>query len=144
MTRFMPLPEKPIIKKQVSGANRVSPKDCLRALQTSLRFLKGIGPKRAAQLEGLGLKTVEDLLYHLPFRYEDRRQLKKIRAATIGAEESFVGTLVSLEKKFIPRRRRSILKLGMNFFSRLTNVPTKLSSAPIVAARIFLSCRRSS
>ena len=109
MTRFMPLPEKPIIEKQVSGANRVSPKDCLRALQTSLRFLKGIGPKRAAQLEGLGLKTVEDLLYHLPFRYEDRRQLKKIRAATIGAEESFVGTLVSLEKKFIPRRRRSIL-----------------------------------
>jgi ATP-dependent DNA helicase RecG len=109
MTRSMALPEKPITEKQISQANRVSSKVCLRALQTSLRFLKGIGPKRAAQLEGLGLKTVEDLFYHLPFRYEDRRQLKKMRAATVGAEESFVGTLVRLEKKFIPRRRRLIL-----------------------------------
>jgi ATP-dependent DNA helicase RecG len=109
MTRFVPLPEKPITKKPPPPANRASAKDCLRALQTSLRFLKGVGPKRAAQLEGLGLKTVEDLLYHLPFRYEDRRQLKKIRAATVGVEESFVGTLVRLEKKFIPRRRRSML-----------------------------------
>ena len=87
----------------------VPPKDCFRALRTPLRFLKGVGPKRAAQLEGLGLNTVEDLLYHLPFRYEDRRHIKKIRQATVGREESFIGRLVTLEKKFIPRTRRSIL-----------------------------------
>ena len=87
----------------------VPPKDCFRALRTPLRFLKGVGPKRAAQLEGLGLNTVEDLLYHLPFRYEDRRHIKKIRQATVGREESFIGKLVALEKKFIPRTRRSIL-----------------------------------
>ncbi len=87
----------------------VPPKDCFRALRTPLRFLKGVGPKRAAQLEGLGLNTVEDLLYHLPFRYEDRRHIKKIRQATVGKEESFIGRLVALEKKFIPRTRRSIL-----------------------------------
>lgn len=86
-----------------------SPQDCCRALLTPLRFFKGIGPKRAAQLERLGLKTVEDLLYHLPFRYEDRRQIKKIQQAVIGQEESFAGKLVSLEKKFIPRKRRQIL-----------------------------------
>lgn len=88
---------------------QVSPKECLRPLQTPLRFLKGVGPKRAAQLEGLGLRTVEDLLYHLPFRYEDRRHIKKIRQAAIGKEEGFIGKLVALEKKFIPRRRRNIL-----------------------------------
>lgn len=88
---------------------QVSPKECLRALLTPLRFLKGVGPKRAGQLEGLGLKTVEDLLYHLPFRYEDRRQIKKIHQATIGKEESFVGKLIALEKRYIPRRRRQIL-----------------------------------
>jgi len=88
---------------------RVSPKACLSALQTPVRFLKGVGPKRAAQLEGLGLKTVEDLLYHLPFRYEDRRQIKKIYQATIGKEESFVGALIRLEKKYIPKIRRQIL-----------------------------------
>jgi ATP-dependent DNA helicase RecG len=87
----------------------VAPEDCRRALQTALRFLKGVGPKRAAQLEGLGLKTVEDLLYHLPFRYEDRRQIKKIGQASIGGIESFIGQLVRLEKKYLPHRRRQIL-----------------------------------
>jgi ATP-dependent DNA helicase RecG len=88
---------------------RFQPKDCLRALHTPLRFLKGVGPKRAAQLEGLGLKTVEDLLYHLPFRYEDRRQIKKIYQATLGKEESFVGKLIRLERKYIAKMRRQIL-----------------------------------
>ena len=87
----------------------ISIRQSLRALRTPIRFLKGVGPKRAAQLEGLGLGTVEDLLYHLPFRYEDRRQIKKIHDATLGAEESFLGQLVALQRKYIPRRRAQIL-----------------------------------
>jgi ATP-dependent DNA helicase RecG len=80
-----------------------------KILQTPLRFLKGIGPKRAAQLESIGLQTVEDLLYHLPFRYEDRRQIKKIRGAIPEAHESFVGMLIQLQKKYVPRRRAQML-----------------------------------
>jgi ATP-dependent DNA helicase RecG len=83
--------------------------ECLRALQTPLRFLKGIGPKRADSLERLGLKTVEDLLYHLPFRYEDRRLIKTIREASIGREESFIGEVLGLQKKYNPRRRTQLL-----------------------------------
>ena len=67
-----------------------SPKDSFRALLTPLRFLKGVGPMRAAQLEALGLKTVEDLLYHLPFRYDDRREIRKIREAAVGKVETFL------------------------------------------------------
>ncbi len=52
---------------------------------------------------------MEDLLYHMPFRYEDRRGIKKIRQAAIGAEESFVGKLTGLQKRYIPRMRRQIL-----------------------------------
>jgi len=40
----------------------------LRALGTSIRNVKGIGPKRATQLESFGIQTVWDLLRHLPFR----------------------------------------------------------------------------
>ncbi len=87
----------------------VPARECLRALRTPLRFLKGVGPKRAAQLESLGLKSIEDLLYHLPFRYEDRRRIKKLGQAILGEEESFVGRLIALQKKFIPRMRRQIL-----------------------------------
>ena len=80
-----------------------------RALQTPLRFVKGVGPKRAEQLENFGLRTIEDLLYHVPFRYEDRRHIKKIGDATPGKNETFVGQLVGLKKKYIPRRRSQML-----------------------------------
>jgi ATP-dependent DNA helicase RecG len=86
-----------------------SVEESLRVLQTPLRFLKGIGPTRAAQLASVGLTTIEDLLYHLPFRYEDRRQIKKISEAIPGAHESFVGTLIDLQKKYLPRRALRLL-----------------------------------
>jgi len=81
----------------------------LRALATPIQFLKGVGPKRAERLQAAGLCTVEDLLYHLPFRYEDRRQLKKISAALLGQEETFVGELIALQSRFVPRRRMQMM-----------------------------------
>jgi len=71
-------------RNQRSSTNRISSSDPPTnggGLQTPLRYLQGIGPKRADQLAGIGLLTVEDLLYHLPFRYEDRRRINKIAAA---------------------------------------------------------------
>ncbi len=81
----------------------------LRVLATPLQFIKGIGPKRAAQLDAFGLKTVEDLLYHLPFRYDDRRQIDKIAGASPGQEASFIGRLIALQNRYIPRRRSQML-----------------------------------
>src|SRR5439155_22422943 len=46
--------------------------------------LKGLGPKRAADLEARALKTVEDLLFHLPFRYEDRSRFFPIASLAPG------------------------------------------------------------
>jgi ATP-dependent DNA helicase RecG len=46
--------------------------------------VKGVGPARAAMLEAKGLKTVEDLLTYAPFRYEDRSNVKQIRALAPG------------------------------------------------------------
>lgn len=42
------------------------------SLSTEVKYLKGVGPQRAQALERRGIRTVEDLLYYLPFRYEDR------------------------------------------------------------------------
>jgi ATP-dependent DNA helicase RecG len=90
-------------------SERLSVRQCLRALEQPLRFLKGIGPKRAADLESIGLSTVEDLLYHLPFRYEDRRGIKQIRDAAAGATATCIGRLSKLRKQFNPRRRVQML-----------------------------------
>ena len=47
-------------------------------LKDSVRYLKGVGPRLAEKLAQKEIVTLEDLLYYLPHRYEDRRELKKI------------------------------------------------------------------
>ena len=103
-----------LTNRPVSDLSQKAPlKECLRVLQTPLRFLKGVGPKRAEELERFGLKSVEDLLYHLPFRYEDRRQIKKIHDATIGQDETFIGEIRRVQKKYNPRRRAQLLAASL-------------------------------
>lgn len=53
-------------------------------LTTPLTYLKGVGPARSAVLQAKGLATVEDLLQYLPFRYEDRRNVKTIKELAPG------------------------------------------------------------
>ena len=48
------------------------------ALNNPVKFLRGVGPQRAATLEERGITTVADLLGYLPFRYEDRIRFTKI------------------------------------------------------------------
>ena len=71
--------------------------------------MKGVGPRRAEQLARLGISTVEDLLYHIPFRYQDRREIKKIRDLTLGEEEATVGQLARMGRRFMARSRRWVI-----------------------------------
>jgi len=64
-------------------------------LQGSLQFLKGVGPRRAADLQRAGLSTVEDLLYRFPTRYEDRGHFQTIASLRPGVTASIVGEVVS-------------------------------------------------
>ena len=60
-------------------------------LETSLQFVKGIGPRIAQALLEKGITTVEDLLYHLPFRYEDRLRPQAIEDLKPGEMASLIG-----------------------------------------------------
>jgi ATP-dependent DNA helicase RecG len=46
---------------------------------SEVKYLKGVGPVRAEILAARGIRTVEDLLYYTPFRYEDRTRITRIR-----------------------------------------------------------------
>jgi len=54
------------------------------SLLTEVKYLKGVGPRRAETLARRAIFTVEDLLYYLPFRYEDRIQFTPIAAIQPG------------------------------------------------------------
>src|SRR5688572_12733818 len=64
-------------------------------LQTPLQYLKGVGPKRAADLQRVGLVTIEDLLYRFPIRYEDRGHLKPISSLKPGQQVAIAGRIQS-------------------------------------------------
>ena len=65
--------------ESAGGSGRRAGPAVTHPLATPLQFLKGIGPQRGKLLANLGLQTVEDALYYLPIRHEDRSQLTPIR-----------------------------------------------------------------
>ena len=73
-------------------------------LSTPLQFLKGVGPRKAADLKRAGLVTVEDLFYRLPFRYEDRSRMQPIASLRPGARAAVLGEIKSA-RLAITRRR---------------------------------------
>ena len=64
-------------------------------LQIPVQYLRGVGPRRAAELAAAGVHTVEDLLLTLPYRYEDRACLQPIRDLRPGEVTSVAGTVLS-------------------------------------------------
>jgi len=53
-------------------------------LSTPLNEVKGIGPKFFERLSKFGLKTIKDLLWHFPSRYEDFSQIMRIAELKVG------------------------------------------------------------
>ncbi|WP_111657749.1 ATP-dependent DNA helicase RecG [Isoalcanivorax indicus] len=69
--------------------------------------LKGVGPRGAERLAKLGLHTVEDLLFHLPFRYEDRTRIQPIGRLRPEQHVVIEGEVLAADVMF--GRRRSLL-----------------------------------
>ena len=74
------------------------------SLATPLQFLKGVGPRKAADLKRAGLATVEDLLYRFPFRYEDRSRMQPIASLRPGNRAAVMGEIKSTHLATTRRR----------------------------------------
>lgn len=80
-------------------------------LQASLQYLKGVGPRRAADLQRAGLSTVEDLLYRFPVRYEDRSHFQTIASLKPGVPASVTGEIISCGIRPTRRPRFKIFEM---------------------------------
>lgn len=84
--------------------------------------LKGVGPALGEKLAKLGIKTVAELAFHLPHRYEDRTRITPIGAVQAGQTPVLEGNIVACDVTF--GRRRSLLaylqddtgKIALRFF----------------------------
>ena len=85
------------------SSRRTSPAAGAVRLDTAVKFLKGIGERRAEQLERLGIRTARDLLWHLPHRYIDASTVTPLVRAEVGQEVACIGRVVA--KGVVPTRR---------------------------------------
>ncbi len=74
---------------------------------TALRYLPGVGPRRAEKLASAGVRTVGDLLLHLPSRYEDRRHVVDVDRVDAPGTWTVRGRLAEL--RLIRTRRRGFV-----------------------------------
>jgi len=75
-------------------------------LSSPVRFVKGVGEVRERALLRMSVKTVEDLLFFFPRRYEDRRCITPLSALVEGVVSSVVAEVVSFENR--PTHRKGL------------------------------------
>ena len=75
-------------------------------LTDSIQYVKGVGPKKKAELNRLGIRTVYDLLTWFPRTYEDQSVLTKIGALKPGERETVSGVIMNVTERQGGRRYR--------------------------------------
>ena len=103
--------------------------------------LKGVGARNAERLAKIGVQTVQDVLFHLPFRYQDRTRITPMYALRLGEQAVVEGVVEMSEIRF--GRRRSLLvvlaegnaSLTLRFFH--FSAAQKAGLAPGVRLRCF-------
>lgn len=75
-------------------------------LSLPISSVDGIGPKYAKKLEKLEIKTVEDFLYHIPFRYQDYSEISHIDQFPLGATATIRGEIINFENVYTKKGRK--------------------------------------
>lgn len=83
------------------------PDSLSQTANTPVTKLKGVGPKLADKLARLGIRCIEDLWFHLPYRYQDRTRITPIGALRPGQDAVIEGTIKASDIVF--GRRRSLV-----------------------------------
>lgn len=86
-------------KPQLNGISNLA--------HTPITVLKGVGPGMAKKLEKINLHTLQDLLFHLPLRYEDRTRITTIRDLLPGTHTNIIGEIT--DNQIINGKRRMLV-----------------------------------
>ena len=114
--------------------------------QYPITELKGVGPKMAERLLKLGIKNVQDMLFHLPLRYEDRTRIYSINELSFHSHVSIEATIETSQITFGKRRMLVVQvndntgRLTLRFFNFSAAQKNALSPGKII--RCFGEVRR--
>src|SRR3989441_9906082 len=82
-----------------------------QSLANEVMYLKGVGPQRAALLADREIRTIQDLLGYLPFRYENRLRFASIRELAPGGTYTVQAEVVSGGVGRFARSRNAVYHL---------------------------------
>ncbi len=77
-------------------------------LATPIEKLAHVGPKNLSRLKKLGIKTVRDLLWHFPARYDDLSAISSIAQVEAGTVVNIKGKVVNISTASLWRRRKTV------------------------------------
>ena len=83
------------------------------ALEVSIQFAKGVGPKRTLLLKRLGIQTIEEALWTLPWRYDDRSIITPVAKLVPGSTPCICGVITQAKATRARSRRLSILDVAV-------------------------------
>ncbi len=79
------------------------------SLDIPIQYVKGVGPKRAILFKKLGVETLNDLIYFIPKRYEDRSNLKPINSLESDTYQTILCYVVDVQEEKI-RNNLTLIK----------------------------------
>ena len=113
-----------------------------RHLATPVRFLKGVGPKRADLLVRLGLKTARDIVFFFPREYQDMSELRSIERIEEGQSVSVCGVVDDIEVRATGVGRTVLgvlIRQGTHFLRAVWFNQPYMQAKFAVGTRVFLS-----
>jgi len=79
-------------------------------LETSIQYMKGVGPKMAKKLQRLGIRNIRDLLFYFPRRYDDFSKPQKIPSLKVGQDAIIKAKIFQIKQNRTRRRWMSIIE----------------------------------
>ena len=79
--------------------------------QVPLSTFKGVGPSLAVKLEKIGLLSAQDMLFHLPLRYEDKTRITTVRDLLVGTSTNIIGEITDNQ---ITHGKRRMMVVTLN------------------------------
>jgi ATP-dependent DNA helicase RecG len=114
VTRVMRIRPQEMKKTELADQRRNQPIHSEISDETPVQYIKGVGPARSKLLAKLGIRTLNGLLFYIPWRSEDRKNLKRISDLASGSHETTTGKVISSKIITTPRKRMKILEVSIS------------------------------
>src|SRR5881397_785163 len=96
--------------EQPVPSSPVPAKPAYRLWELPIQYVRGVGPKKAEVLARAGIHTIEDAVWSLPWRYEDRTQVRSIGSLLPGQEAVVAVEIRSVKLTVTARQRRKLVE----------------------------------